>query len=158
MPGSPTGVAQAPRGRSRPNRLARYTLILGAVWPIVLGLLWLMTGETVPLIDVRWVAGTTAEQRVATERELSLAWQEAKEPGTVRYFLLDAGKENLERIVMHPLVEDTAHVNRGTFVLENPSTARTWIGDRFTTPWPSAFLYVSLFGCAIGGVSLLLRD
>ena len=86
-----------------------------------------------------------------------MVWHEPKEPGTVAYFLPDTDTQNFLRIVSHPLVEDTAFINRGTGVLENPPQARMWIGDRFTTPWPSALFYASLFGCAISAV-LILRD
>jgi hypothetical protein len=123
------------------------------------------TGEKVPTINVRWVAGTTGEQQSRAERELSLVWCEPKEPRTMTYFILDANRHSLEQIVVHPLVEDTHFINRGTFVLENAPLARMWVGDRFTSPWPSALLYVSLIGCLICGgvmglrhVAIRLRD
>ena len=79
-----------------------------------------------------------------------------EEPGTVSYFLLDTSAQTVQRIVAHPLIEDTAFINRGTFALENAPAARTWLGHRFTTLWPFVLLYVSLFGCLIAGAELTL--
>lgn len=120
--------------------------------------MWLATGKTVPTINVRWVPNVSDEQRSQTERDLSLVWQESKEPRTVSYFLMETNQQNLENIVRHPLVEDTAFIDRASFVLNNPPSARTWIGDRFTSPWPSGLLYMSLLGCLIAGAALGLRD
>jgi hypothetical protein len=125
---------------------------------MTLAVLWVTTGEKVPTIHVRWVSGITGEQRSRAERELSLVWCEPKETGTARYFLIDANKHSLEQIVVHPLVEDTHFINRGTFILENAPYGRMWVGDRFTSPWPSALLYVSLIGCLICGGVIGLRD
>jgi hypothetical protein len=111
-----------------------------------------------PTINVRWVPGLTGEQRSATEDELSLVWHEPKEPGTANYFVIDASQQNLQRIVVHPLIEDTAFINRSSFVLERQPSARMWVGHQFKTPWPSALLYLSLFGCLMSGVLLILRD
>ena len=84
-------------------------------------------------------------------------WQEAREPRTVRYFLVDADQANLRKIVTHPLVEDTAYINRGTLVLENSPPALMWIGNRFSTVWPSALLYASLIGCVICAALIVRR-
>jgi hypothetical protein len=141
-----------------PYRGAGLAFAICAAWPITLAILWVTTGERVHTIDVRWVSGMTGEQRSRAERELSLVWCEPKEPGTMRYFLIDESKHSLEQIVAHPLVEDTHYINRGTFTLENAPHARMWAGDRFTSPWPSALLYVSLIGCLISGGVIGLRD
>ena len=146
------------QGRIRSHRLALAALAVCAIWPITLGIMWLVTGRTVPTINVRWVPDVPDDRRSEAERELSLIWQLPREPRTVTYYLMDADRQNLERIVTHPLVEDTAFIDRATFVLTNAPTARTWAGDRFTTPWPSALLYLSLIGCLICGVILVLRD
>ena len=145
-------------GRFRSHRLALVALAVSAIWPITLGIMWVVTKETVPLIKVRWVPGVTDEQRTATEQELSLEWKQPDEPRTVTYYLLDVDPQNIVRIVRHPLVEDTAFIDRAAFVLNNPRTVRTWAGDRFTTPWPLVALYVSVFGFLISGVTLALKD
>ena len=124
---------------------------------MTLAILWVTTGKKVPTINVRWVPGITDEQRSRAERELSLIWYEPKEPGTARYFLIDGSKHSLEQIVGHPLVADTHFINRGTFVVENAPRARVWVGDRCTSPLPSALLYVSLIGCVISSVVIGLR-
>lgn len=144
-------------GRSRTKTLA-VTFVICAAWPITLAIFWATTGEKVPTINVRWVSGITGEQRSRAERELSLFWYESKEPGTVRYFLIDANTYSLEQIVGHPLVADTHYINRGTFVLENAPRERMWIGDRFTSPLPSVLLYVSLIGYVLSSVMIGLRE
>ena len=140
------------------STLMRVAFLLCAIWPVSMALLWLGTGRTVPTVNIRWVSSITGEQRLQAERDLAIVWHEPKEPGTVTYFLPDTDTPNFLRIVTHPLVEDTAFINRRTGVLEDPPYARMWMGDRFTTPWPSALLYASLFGCAIIGVRTVLRD
>lgn len=144
-------------GRSRSTKVRLALLAVCAAWPLALAVLWVASGKTVPTIHVRWVQGVTGAQRSATEGELSLVWHEARDPGTASYVLDDASVQNVQRIVGHPLVEDTAFVNRSSFVLENAPQAHTWAGDEFTTRWPSAFLYLSLIACLALGVDLLLR-
>ena len=133
-------------------------LVACAVWPVIMGLLWVTTARTVPLIKVRWVPGVADEQRTATERELSLVWRDSTEPRTVTYLLMDADRENLRRIVQHPLVEDTAFIDRAAYALTNAPAERTWAGDRFTASWPWALLYVSVFGLVASLIPLLYRS
>jgi hypothetical protein len=78
--------------------------------PITLVVLWLATAESVPTVNVRWVSGVNDQQRFEAEQDLSLVWFEPKEPGTVRYFLMDANAENVQRIVAHPLIGRSASV------------------------------------------------
>ena len=129
---------------SRPFTLA--AVVVCAVWPCIMGLLWVTTGRTVPLIKVRWVPGVADSTRSTTERDLSLVWRAPNEPRTVTYLLMDSNPENIRRIVHHPLVEDTGFIDRVAYTLTNAPSERTWAGDRFTTPWPWALLYAGLFG------------
>jgi hypothetical protein len=130
-------------------------LVACAVWPVIMGLLWVTTARTVPLIKVRWVPGVADEQRTATERELSLVWRDSTEPRTVTYLLMDADREHLRRIVQHPLVEDTAFIDRAAYALTNAPSERTWAGDRFMASWPWALLYASVFGLFVSLSALL---
>jgi hypothetical protein len=124
---------------------------------VTLGILFFATSRAVSNINIRWVPGITEEQRLQAERDLSVVWHEAREPRTVTYFLLDADLANLRKIVTHPLVEDTAFINRGTLVLENSPPAIMWIGNQFSTVWTSALLYGSLIGCVISAALIVLR-
>jgi hypothetical protein len=128
-----------------------------AVSPITMGILFFATSKAVSTINIRWVTGITEAQRQQAERELSVVWQEAREPRTVRYFLIDADQANLRKIVVHSLVEDTAYINRGTLVLEDAPPALMWIGSQFSTAWPSVLLYTSLIGCVISAASIVRR-
>ena len=122
----------------RPQKLTRAALLVCAIWPVIIGVLWATTARTVPLIKVRWVPGVADGTRSATERDLSLVWRDSTEPRTVTYLLTDSDQENVRRIVHHPLVEDTAFIDRATYALSNPPMERTWAGERFTTRWPWA--------------------
>lgn len=122
-----------------------------------MGILWVTTNRTVPLVKVRWVSGVADDTRASSERDLSLVWRAPDESRTASYLLLDSTAENIRRIVQHPLVEDTAFIDRTAYALSNPPTERTWAGERFTTPWPWALLYVSVFGLFVCSISLLYR-
>ena len=139
----------------RTEKLIRAALMICAIWPVILGLLWVTTARTVPLIKVRWVPGVADDARAATERDLSLVWRAPNEPRTVTYLLMDSNPENIRRIVHHPLVEDTAFIDRAAYTLMNAPSERMWAGDRFATPWGRALLYASAFGL-LGCVILLL--
>lgn len=135
----------------RTEKFTRAAFVVCAIWPVILGLLWVTTARTVPSIKVRWVPGVADGTRSAAERDLSLVWRAPNEPRTVTYLLMDSNAENIRRIVHHPLVEDTAFIDRAAYTLTNAPTERTWAGDRFA-PWPRVLLYASafgLFGCLI---------
>jgi hypothetical protein len=141
----------------RSSALAWVAFLLCAVWPIAMGILFVFTTKAVSTINIRWVTGITDAQRQQAECELSVVWQEAREPRTVRYFLTDADQANLRKIVMHPFVEDTAYINRGTLVLEDAPPALMWIGSQFSTAWPWVLLYTSLIGCVISAALIVRR-
>jgi hypothetical protein len=128
-----------------------------AIWPVIIGLLWVTTARTVPSIKVRWVPGVADGTRSASERDLSLVWRAPNEPRTVTYLLMDSNPGNIRRIVHHPLVEDTAFIDRAAYTVMNAPLERTWAGDRFTASWPWALLYASLFGLFGCLISLLYR-
>ena len=141
----------------RTQKFTRAALVVCAIWPVIVGLLWVTTARTVPSVKVRWVPGVADDTRAATERDLSLVWRAPNEPRTVTYLLMDSSPENIRGIVHHPLVEDTAFIDRATYALTNAPRERTWAGDRFTTAWPWALLYASVFGLFGAVISLLYR-
>src|SRR5688572_20641909 len=147
------------RGRSadvRPFRpLVLAAWVLCAIWPSIVGILWLTTNTTVPPVKVRWAPGVADDTRADAERDLSLVWRAQDEPRTVTYVVMDSNAENIRRIVQHPLVEDTAFIDRTSYTLSHPSTMRTWAGDRFTGSWPWTLLYASLSGLFACLISLL---
>jgi len=139
------------------SALARVAFLLCAVWPVIVAVLFMTTSRAVSSINIRWVAGITEAQQQQAEHDLSVVWKEAREPRTVSYFLIDADQANLRKIVTHPLVEDTAYINRGTLVLENAPPALMWIGTRFAMPGLSVLLYTSLLGCVICAAWIVRR-
>ena len=140
---------------SRPFTLA--ACVVCAIWPGIVGILWMTTSRTVPLVKVRWVPGVADDTRAATERDLSLVWRAPDDARTVSYLLMDSNAENIGRIVQHPLVEDTAFIDRATYTLSNPPRARTWAGDRVPGSWPWTLLSASLLGLFVCVLSLLYR-
>lgn len=145
---------QRPQHSRRSVTLVLAAFVVCAVWPVTLAVLWLATGRILPTINVRGAPGTTDEPRSSTEKELSRLWYEPREAGTVRYSLDETGQQSLERIVLHPLVQDTAFINRGSFVLDNAPSARIWNGRQFVAPQVSGWLYLRAIGCLISGVVL----
>jgi hypothetical protein len=142
--------------RSVPKWLALSVFTVSAAWLILTGSLWLATGKSFPLINVRWGSSVSAEQRVQAERELGLILREPAARRTGTYYVTQYDEQMLKRIVTHPLVEDTAHVSRSTFVLEGAPYARWWIGDRWTVlKQPVLFFATVVGGLATAAVLLL---
>lgn len=65
------------------------------------------------VINVRWTTSTTARQRIDTEAALHLKSVRFLGERTWQYELTDGSPENVEALVRHPLVEDTAGIDRG---------------------------------------------
>ena len=118
-----------------------------AAWLVIVAILWQTTARMVPTVNVRWVENVSDAQKTATEQELSLVPHETLGPNTVNYFLVDTAQENTKRIVVHPLIEDTAFISRGSFMLENPPLARMWLGHRFKVLASPVLLVVVGLGC-----------
>ena len=141
----------------RPSR----TVILAAcvacaLWPAIVGILWVTTSRTVPLVKVRWVPGVADDTRAATARDLSLVWRLRDESRTETYLLQDSTTENIRRIVQHPLVEDTAFIDRSAYALRHAPAVRTWAGDRaLSGSWSRTLLYASVIGLFVCLTSLL---
>jgi hypothetical protein len=147
--------APATSRRSVPRWLAWSVLTISAVWLILTGSLWLLTGKSLPLIQVRWASSVTAEQRVQVERELSLILREPAAGRTGTYYVTQSDEQTLKRIVSHRLVEDTAHVSRSRFVLEDAPYGRLWIGDTVPVLKRSDLRYLSVLGFLAGAATLI---
>lgn len=79
-------------------------------------------------IHVRWAAGVADADRTALERELDLGDGVLHEGRTWRYVPGDSSRSALERIVRHPAVEDTYHIDREQFtVARAPRTRAAWV-------------------------------
>ena len=138
------------------SRLWASVLATCAAWVIVVGVMWLFA-KPLPIVNVRWVDDVSADTRAQTERALSLIPRDSGTTGAGRYFLSRADNDNLKQIVQHPLVEDTAFIDRGSFALDHPRYARMWIGERFQKPWLTWSFYVGLWGAMIAALVLRLR-
>lgn len=148
-----TAVTQSRNPGSR--WLAWTILSVCGAWLVVTGALWLVTGTSLPTINVRWGPSVTADQRVQLEQELSLVLHEPGNERTGRYFVTRSDAETLKRIVVHPLVEDTAFVSRSTFVLEGAPYVRTWIGDRMTLLKQPSLWLLGLLGVLASAATLV---
>ena len=125
-----------------------------SAWLALVALLRLTTARPVPIINVRWAKDASLEAREKTARDLSLVLDKSRERDTASYFVLDAHPENLGRVVMNPLVEDTAYIDRNTFILVHPPSAQMWLGDRHPALKLRVLIYVSLTGFIVSGIAL----
>jgi hypothetical protein len=120
--------------QSRIKTAAWVCLAAGLVWLVVVGVLWQSTTELAPSIHVRWSPQATPEARVKAEAELRLARPEDLGERTWAYDVLDSSSGNIERIVRHPLVEDTQDIDRKSFTMSPKAQlgkTERWFGDRF---------------------------
>ena len=101
----------------------------------------LLVVDGLPIINVRWRADLSLDQRSTLERRFGLAVVE-RDPPTWTYTIADAGRANLEALVMHPDVADTHFVDRQRFRLSADAsvTEARLISHRFAGVgrWASA--------------------
>jgi hypothetical protein len=107
------------------------------------------------VVNERWASSVTADQRVQAEHDLLLILREPAVGRTGRYYVTQSDAQTLRRIVADPLVEDTAHISRSTFVLENAPYGHMWIGDRIPVLKRSDLMYLSILGCLAGAATLV---
>ena len=89
---------------------------------------------TGPRVTVNWRADMAPADRVALERRYDLQRGEPANdaPATWQYRLGDWSRENVERLVREPAVEDTGYIDRPTFTAEDPDvriSIRPWLGS-----------------------------
>ena len=70
-----------------------------------------------PVVNVRWVASVDDQQRAHAEQQLHILPERFLGERTWQYELFDSSIAAVQAIVMNPLVEDTAGVDRGTFAV-----------------------------------------
>lgn len=133
--------------------IALIIFAVSACWLAAVAVMW-MAGTNVPTVNVRWKAGISDAERAKAETYLTLVLHEPKEPGTNNYFILDTSAHNVGALVQHPLIEDTAFIDRGSFTLDNPPAGRMWLGTRFSKTLLLGSLYLSIFGFLTGGIAL----
>ena len=66
-------------------------------------------------VNVRWAPSVTAADRPKLEQALGLVQGERDAERTWRYLPSDRSRANLSRLVHHPLVEDTDHIDHAAF-------------------------------------------
>jgi hypothetical protein len=137
--------------------LAKSVLYVCGAWLVIVGILYVATGSTLPTINVRWAPSVTAEQRMQLEQQFSLVLQEPGNQRTGRYFVTDPTVENLKQIVISPMVEDTAFVSRSTFVLEGAPQVHMWMGDRVRILKNLVLLGLCVIGVVASAGTLLFR-
>jgi len=138
------------------SRLWKAVTATCAAWVIGVTVMWVLA-KPLPIVNVRWVDNVPTATRAETERALSLIPRGVDQTATGRYFLNSADNDILKRIVQHPLVEDTAFIDRGSYVLDHPRYERMWIGDRFRKPWLTWSFYAAILGGMLAAVILRLQ-
>lgn len=110
-----------------------------------------------PRIHVRWPADLSATERSRVEQELKLASPEPVDGTTWSYAPRDRSRQGLARIVRHPRVSDTHHIDRAAFSLSleegnRPdwvrSLARVSPIQQFAPAFPAASAGLALIGLA----------
>jgi hypothetical protein len=72
-------------------------------------------GPPAQRVNIRWAPDVTQVQRERAERELGLTEPDLFEGRTWRYFLRKRSREDIERLITDPRVEDTFHIDRAAF-------------------------------------------
>ncbi len=78
----------------------------------------LHSGPAEQSINVRWAPQTSELARLTAERALKLRDGEEPEPGKWVYHLQDHSRDAVRRVVTHPLVADTSHIDRQAFRIQ----------------------------------------
>lgn len=143
--------------QSGARTLAIALFVICAAWLVLVGMLRLTTATPVPVVNIRWAKHASVEQRKNLARDLLLVLDEPKDGDTVAYFVLDSSVNNLKRIVINPLIEDTAYIDRNAYILEHAPSGYLWIGSRYPSLKSHGLIYVCLTGCILSGVALELR-
>lgn len=116
-----------------PTRVGRCVLFA----PLAVLLLWLAAGAilSTPATDVhvRWAPGVTPAQREQLEHKFLLSVPQDLGTRTWAYVMLDVSRSNINGLIDHPAVEDTAGLDRQKRVSLSPSRqATSWLR---VIPW-----------------------
>jgi alpha-1,2-glucosyltransferase len=99
----------------RPLRMLVMFAVAVLAWGAALYILQLhiRIGPAQQVINIRWAPEANESARRTAEATLKLREGEERETRTWVYSLEDHSREAIRRIVTHPLVEDTNHIDRG---------------------------------------------
>ena len=102
------------------NRAARLLLLTISAWALALlcGGLYFAADVADQKINVRWAPSATDDDRLTLEQTFGLVTVEHVGERTWLYLPTDRSRANLSRLVSHPLVEDTQHIDRAAFTIE----------------------------------------
>ena len=112
-------------------------------------------GEPSAFIHVRWSDSLQADARQRLEQELGLIHPAPKEGTTWGYFLTDVSAASVERVVRHPQVQDTHHIDRARFAIA-ADTERMFVGR--AADWLPELLRSSARFAAVAAVLFVLLD
>ena len=116
---SPPGMAGSLRSQARLCAVVTVATLAGLTFT-----LYLTTGQPPVIVNVRWTDAIDSDARATLERQFSLTGGKETSDTTVRaYTLVDTSPANVRALVQHPAVQDTQHLNRGTFTVERPPRA-----------------------------------
>jgi len=128
---------------------------------LTVALVVITLGLAVPVerrVHVRWTESATPANRIHAEEALSLEARERREERTWSYELADDSTANIARLLAHPLVEDTHHIDRARLTLapEIP-TARASIRRMYEHRFISTVAaWWHTLAAIFGGIALVL--
>lgn len=110
-------------------------LVLALLTSVVAGALaWLhwTYGPPAQPVNIRWQAEASASERAQVERDAGLADGRQMDGPTWQYHLRNRSRDNIERLLTHPLVEDTHRIDREALRVqvvrpELPTRVRAWL-------------------------------
>jgi xanthosine utilization system XapX-like protein len=95
-------------------------LLTAAAWALSLAaasLHLIVSPVLPPRVNVRWSDAASAAERARAEQELGLTAGELQDGRTWSYVLRTPSSTNVGRLIRHPLVTDTHHIDRATAML-----------------------------------------
>ncbi len=101
-------------------RTANLLLLTIAAWLLALlcGALYFASDVAGQKVDIRWAQSATNDDRLRLEQTFGLVAVERVSEQTWLYLPTDRSRENLSRLVSHPLVADTHHIDRDAYEIQ----------------------------------------
>jgi hypothetical protein len=144
------------RGSDR-QRIAGLGAAALALLLAVLAIEILVPSAYAPRVNVRWERSLGSDARTRLERDLRLIEGVQVDAATWSYDLEDPSRANIERLLAHPSVADTHHLDRGRVAVSRDAPAgRTRIRGGLSTvrdspllPWAERFSFAVLLTSAL---------
>ena len=119
----------------RRNRSESLLLLTAVAWifALMLGAVNVLADVGGQKVNILWARTATTDDRLTLERSFGLVAPDPIDTRTWRYVVTDRSRANVSRLVTHPLVEDTQHIDRTAYrvILDRPDLPpwRIWLAE-----------------------------